>query len=63
MLALFPIFMAMFVIGCLYRNECKGDVGIPHYLFFGGLCGLIAVSMRVLMVFTWKFMQDKYDKG
>ena len=60
LLLLFPIYTAMVVIGFRYRNKCKADVSIPHYLFFGGICGLIAISMRLLMMFTWKFLQHHY---
>jgi len=63
LLLLSPIYAAMAVIGFQYRNKCQVDVSIPHYLFFGGICGLIAISMRLLMLFTWKFMQHHYDKG
>ena len=55
--------MAMVVIGFRYRHKCQADVTIPHYLFFGGICGLIAVAMRLLMIFTWKCLQHHYDKG
>ena len=63
LLLLSPIYAAMAVIGFQNRHNCQVDVSIPHYLFFGGICGLIAISMRLLMLFTWTFMQHHYDKG
>lgn len=46
----------MTVIGFQYRGKCPADANIPHYLFFGGICGLIAISMRLLMIFTWYYI-------
>ena len=46
----------MAVMGFQYRYKCPADANIPHYLFFGGICGLIAISMRLLMIITWYYM-------
>ena len=57
----------MAVIGFQYRYKCPADYNIPHYLFFGGICGLIAISMRLLMIFTWYYIShmsgEKDDKN
>ena len=39
LLLLSPIYAAMAVIGFQNRHNCQVDVSIPHYLFFGGICG------------------------
>ena len=58
LVALLPIYISMMVIGFLYKDECPADVRIPHYLFFGGIAGLIGASMRLLMMFTWTHYKE-----
>ena len=51
----------MTVIGFQFRHKCPADVDIPHYLFFGGICGLIAISMRILMIVTWYYINHVHS--
>ncbi len=54
-----PINVVMVTVGFLYRGDCPGDVRLPRYLFFGGLAGLMATLLRIVMELKWRSMNKK----
>ncbi len=49
-----PINVVMVAIGFLHRADCPIDIRLPRYLFFGGLAGLMATLLRVVMECKWR---------
>ena len=45
----FPVHAAMMAVGFLHKDDCRVDVRLPRFLFFGGLAGLMAVLLRYLV--------------
>jgi hypothetical protein len=62
-MVLLPIYVTMTAFGFIYRKECRADVRIIYYLFFGGLSGLISTSLRLLMIFKWRIIRSQYHQS
>ena len=56
----FPLHAAMIGVGFVHKDDCPVDVRVPRYLFFGGLAGLMAVLLRLVMVTKWKMITRKH---
>lgn len=62
----FPIYVAMLSVGFVHREECPVNPRIPWYLIFGGLAGILSVSLRLIMITAWSCIRNpdrnlKYD--
>ncbi len=49
-----PVNVAMLCVGFAHRNDCPADVRLPRYLFFGGLAGVMAALLRIIMEAKWR---------
>ena len=38
----------------MHKDDCPGDVRLPRYLFFGGVAGLMAALLRLVMELKWR---------
>lgn len=54
-----PVNVAMVAIGFINKNACPLDARIPRYLVFGGLAGLVACLLRIIVVLIWKRTVNK----
>lgn len=61
-LALFPLFLVMFIFGFMYRNDCPADPRLIHYLFFCGLSGIISTALRFLIICTWRMIRSQFHE-
>ena len=42
------------ILGFLHKDSCPVDVRLPRYLFFGGLAGLMAILLKIILVLSWR---------
>ena len=55
-----PVNAAMIIIGFVHKDQCPADVRLPRYLFFGGLAGLMAIILRIVLVCSWRGVRKKH---
>ena len=55
----FPLYIAMLVVGFIHRDDCPVNKRIPWYLIFGGMAGILSVSLRIIMITAWSCIQTK----
>ena len=54
-----PVNAAMIIVGFVHKAECPADVRLPRYLFFGGLAGLMAIALRIVLVCSWRHVRKR----
>lgn len=62
-----PLYVAMVAVGFVHKDDCPVNIRIPWYLMFGGVAGVIAVFLRMLLDVAWHCIKgenpnEKYDQ-